>query len=140
MNDRGGDEARVRNAECRCGLVKAECVGEPVRVSVCHCLACKRRTGSAFSAQARFPSEDVTITGEVKTFERLGDSGAKLTDWFCPACGSTIAYKIDGYDAVAIPLGAFADPAFSPAPSFSVYEERMHDWVVILGAGVEHMD
>ena len=30
---------------------------------------------------------------------------------------------------VAIPVGAFADPGF-PVPTVSVYEERMHGWVV----------
>ena len=111
-----------------------------MRVSVCHCLACKRRTGSAFSAQARFPVDDVIIAGEVKTFERQGDSGAILTYRFCPACGSTIAYQIEGYDQViAIPLGAFADPDFSPAPKFSVYENRKHDWVAILGEDIERL-
>jgi hypothetical protein len=29
---------------------------------------------------------------------------------------------------VVIPVGAFAEPGF-PAPSVSVYEERMHAWV-----------
>jgi hypothetical protein len=30
---------------------------------------------------------------------------------------------------LAIPVGAFADPNF-PSPGVSVYEERMHQWVV----------
>lgn len=34
-------------------------------------------------------------------------------------------------------VGAFADLTF-PSPSFSVYEERMHSWVVIPG-GIEHI-
>ena len=34
---------------------------------------------------------------------------------------------MDAY--VGIPVGAFADPTF-PAPTVSVYEERMHQWVV----------
>jgi hypothetical protein len=38
---------------------------------------------------------------------------------------------------VAIPVGAFADPTF-PAPTVSVYEERMHSWVH-LPAGIERM-
>jgi hypothetical protein len=33
---------RIRTATCRCGRLKAECKGEPVRVSVCHCLDCQR--------------------------------------------------------------------------------------------------
>lgn len=48
-------------------------------------------------------------------------------------------YAVDGYDtdSIAIPVGAFADPDF-PAPTVSVYEERMHDWVS-LPDGIEHM-
>ena len=30
---------------------------------------------------------------------------------------------------IAIPVGAFADPGFPP-PTVSVYESRMHSWVV----------
>jgi hypothetical protein len=39
-------------------------------------------------------------------------------------------------DLIAVAIGAFADPAF-PAPTVSVYEERMHPWVAIT-ADVEH--
>jgi hypothetical protein len=34
-----------------CGQLTARVTGVPVRVSVCHCLACQRRTGSVFGAQ-----------------------------------------------------------------------------------------
>ena len=58
----------THTASCRCGQLPATVTGEPVRVSVCHCLDCQRRSGSAFAAQARFPAETVTIEGE---FDRL---------------------------------------------------------------------
>jgi hypothetical protein len=125
-------------ATCRCGQLSALCEGEPVRVSVCHCLECQKRTGSAFAAQARWPDERVTIKGEVKTWERIADSGNKVTYRFCSACGSTVAYVIENWPGVvAIPLGAFADPTF-PAPKFSVYEDRKHAWLEILGDEVAH--
>lgn len=128
----------MRQAACRCGALTAVCEGEPVRVSVCHCLACQRRTGSVFAAQARFPSERVNVAGEWRTFERVGDEGGRVTYRFCPSCGSTIAYEIDNMPGViAIPMGAFADPDF-PAPRFSVYEGRQHAWVAVLGDDVEH--
>ena len=38
-----------------------------------------------------------------------------------------------------VAIGAFADPG-SPAPWFSVYEERKHPWVAIVGEGIEHID
>jgi hypothetical protein len=44
----------VCSACCSCGQLQVTTTGEPVRISVCHCLACQRRTGSAFGVQARF--------------------------------------------------------------------------------------
>ena len=130
----------ARVAECRCGQLKATCEGEPVRISVCHCLACQRRSGSAFAAQARFPTNQVTVTGASKRWTRVADSGATATYRFCPECGSTVAYELDKFPGViAVPLGAFADPTFPP-PRFSVWEERKHAWVAVLGEEVEHSD
>jgi len=130
----------TRTAACRCGQLRAVCEGEPVRVSVCHCLACQQRSGSAFAAQARWPDEQVTVTGEAKTWVRVADSGHRVTYSFCPTCGSTVAYVIEGWPGVtAIPLGAFADPHFPP-PRFSVYEDRKHAWTAVLGDEVEHFD
>ena len=127
-----------RVAACSCGQLQAHVVGEPVRVSVCHCLACQRRTGSVFGAQARFPREAVTVVGASTEYVRTGDEGTKSTFRFCPKCGATVYYTLEGYsEAVAIPVGAFADPSF-PGPSFSVYEERMHFWIH-MPSDIEHM-
>ncbi len=128
----------TRTATCRCGQLRAECVGEPARISVCHCLACQKRTGSAFGAQARWPDAQITVSGKSSSWVRTADSGRKITYRFCPDCGSTLAYAIEGTPGItAIPLGAFADPAF-PAPRFSVYEHRKHRWTAVLGEDVEH--
>lgn len=128
----------ARVASCQCGQLRAECVGEPVRISVCHCLDCQKRTGSAFAAQARWPDTQVTLSGRSSTWVRTADSGRKVTCQFCPNCGSTVSYAIEGSPGVtAIPLGAFADPTFPP-PRISVYEHRKHHWTEVLGEDVEH--
>ena len=126
-------------ASCRCGQLRAAVTGEPVRVSVCHCLNCKKRSGSAFAAQARWPEEQVVIEGRSQTFELVSDSGNRATFHFCPNCGSDVHYDINGkFDGqIAIPLGAFDDPFFL-SPQFSVWESRKHDWLDITGDGVEH--
>ena len=130
-------------ASCRCGQLKATVTGEPFRVSVCHCLNCKKRSGSAFAAQARWPKSQATIEGTSRTFVKLADSGNRAIFHFCPECGSDVYYRIDGKfddkfnDLVAIPLGAFDDPFFLK-PAFSVWESRKHDWIEIVGPGIEH--
>ena len=130
----------TRTATCRCGQLAATATGEPVRVSVCHGLDCQKRSGSSFAAQARWPTGQVTISGEARVWTRIGDSGAATDFSFCPTCGANLFYRGGGFpDLIAIAIGAFADPAF-PAPMFSVWEQRKHGWVEILGDGVEHFD
>jgi len=133
----------ARTASCRCGQLRVTVTGDPARVSVCHCLNCKKRSGSAFAVQARWPSAQVKIDGHSKTFVKVADSGNRATFHFCPDCGSDVYYEIDGKfddkfnDLIAVPLGAFDDPFFL-TPAFSVWEGRKHDWIEIVGNGIEH--
>ena len=127
-----------RTASCSCGQLTLTTSVDPIRVSVCHCLACQRRTGSVFGAQARFLRQDVHIRGDSTAYLRVGDEGGKATFHFCPVCGSTVYYEFEGREeSIAVPVGAFAEPSF-PAPTFSVYGERMHAWVS-LPENIEHM-
>jgi hypothetical protein len=125
-----------RLASCSCGQLTAGTRGEPVRISICHCLACQRRTGSVFGAQARFPEDAVTIEGRSTEYARVGDEGTTARFHFCPECGATVYYRMDAVPGmVAIPVGAFADTGF-PQPRVSVYGDRRHPWVV-LPEGIE---
>lgn len=126
-------DARV--ASCSCGQLRLTIVGEPVRISMCHCLECQKRTGSVFGAQARFANADVTIEGRSTTWSRTGDSGgAPATFHSCPVCSSTLYWEtpeMPGFVSVAV--GAFADPSFPP-PRVAVYEDRQHPWTLAIGA------
>lgn len=124
---------RQRHASCSCGQLTAIARGEPVRISVCHCLDCQKRTGSVFGAQARFPADAVTVAGSSTEFARTGDEGTTARFHFCPTCAAIVYYLMDAMPGmVAIPVGAFADPGF-PAPRVAVYESRRHPWVGLPG-------
>lgn len=124
---------KTRAASCSCGQLRLACEGEPVRVSICHCLECQKRTGGVFATQARFPREHVTIEGRSTRWTRAGDSGQPATFHFCPVCGSTVYWEpADAPDLVTVAAGAFADPSFPP-PHVSVYEERRHPWALAAG-------
>jgi hypothetical protein len=119
-----------RIASCSCGQLRLTCEGEPVRISICHCLECQKRTGSVFGTQARFSREGVKIEGRATRWTRLGDSGEPCTFNFCPVCGSTVYWEPSTLpDFVSVAVGMFADPSFPP-PYVSVYEERKHPWAL----------
>jgi hypothetical protein len=127
----------VRTAACRCGRLTARCEGEPVRVSVCHCNNCRRRSGSLFAAQARWPDDQVEITGESREWTDVGETGGTARFRFCPDCGSTVSYSIEALPGLtAIAMGAFAgdaDNAPLPTPQYQVFDDRCPDWLQVTG-------
>jgi len=131
---------QTREAACSCGQLRLTAEGDPVRISMCHCLACQRRTGSAFGIQARFPAERIRIVGRYADYVRVSDEGEERTFHFCPDCGATVFYTTESQPGlVAVPIGAFADPSFPP-PTVSVWESRRHPWVSAPDGIVERWD
>jgi hypothetical protein len=124
----------VRTAACSCGSLRVACDGEPVRISMCHCIACQRRTGAPFGAQSRFLRCQVAISGVSTTYTRAADSGNTVSFHFCPTCGSTVYWELSGYpDLIAVALGMFGEPAFQP-PKVSVWESTRHPWTEHIAA------
>lgn len=119
----------IRTASCACGALRADCTGEPLKVSLCHCLACQRRTGSTYGIAAFYEVRDVEVSGPEKTFTRPSDSGADVRFHFCSTCGSSVYWEpLRKPGVIAVAVGAFADPAY-PAPTQAVYEQARHPWV-----------
>ena len=115
------------------------CSGEPAAVSLCHCLDCQRRTGSAFGIGAFFAKEQVTVTqGSATRFRRGSDSGSAVTFHFCGVCGSTVWWEPERVPSmVGVAVGAFADPDF-PAPAQATWDKRRHWWFHLPGEVVSH--
>jgi hypothetical protein len=118
-----------RVAACHCGALSVRCEGEPTKVSLCHCFACQRRTGSTHSIAAFFPREQVSVEGPAQRYRRGSDRGFDVTFGFCPTCGSSVFWEPERMpDRIGVAVGAFADPSF-PAPSQAVHAECAHPWL-----------
>ena len=121
----------TREAACHCGQLRLEAEGDPFSVSICHCLACQRRTGSAFGMQAGFKAGQVQVTGRYNDYSRISDESDRKEHvfHFCPECGSQVFYtEPDEEDLIVVSVGSFADPSFPP-PTESSYDSRRHPWV-----------
>jgi hypothetical protein len=127
------------DARCSCGAVSLLLPGPTRLVAACHCVDCQRRTGAPFGVGAFYPVEVVTVSGAPKEYVRAAESGGKVCFYFCSDCGSTVYWRADNLPAmIGVAVGAIADPNF-PAPIRSVFERSKHAWVVIDGAGIEHL-
>ena len=121
----------TREAACHCGQLRLAVDGDPFAVSICHCLDCQRRTGSAFGMQAGFRKEQVEISGRFHNYSRVSEEADRKEHvfHFCPECGSQVFYtEPTEPDLIVISVGSFADPAFPP-PTTSGYNTRRHEWL-----------
>ena len=133
---------KIRQASCSCRQLRLTCQGEPVRVSMCHCLECQRRTGSAFSVQAWYSRDQVQpAEGTAKRYARVAESGRTVNFGFCPECGGTVFWEAEMRpDMIAVAVGTFADPGFEQ-PSLSGWERTRHPWTKAIDAEkIEHSE
>lgn len=116
-------------AQCQCGALSAEIEGELEAIVVCSCIACQRRSGSAFGEGGYTHRDKVRLSGEAKEFVRPTDAGNQFHQFFCPACGSTVYFHSSRDPSrIGFAVGCFADPHL-PKPSRSVFEITKHDWL-----------
>ena len=73
MEPARGAPPEVHRAQCACGQLAVLCLGKPIKVSVCHCTACQRRTGAPFGVVALTQGQEVRQAGAPE--ERFNDIG-----------------------------------------------------------------
>jgi hypothetical protein len=54
--------ASIHEGGCICGAVQYAAHGDPLRVSVCYCTWCQRRTGSGFAVEALFEKSQIEVS------------------------------------------------------------------------------
>lgn len=112
---------------CMCGNVRYECSAEPILMGNCHCRDCQRATGTAFAAGILIPRNAVTITGDVKYYDVIGDSGGIISRGFCPNCGSQLFTKPSIRELMGILAGSLDDPSWFQ-PGMDLYTSSAQSW------------
>lgn len=83
------DEIQV-NGECHCGKIEIKASVKLIDVRACHCTDCQKMSGAPLRAIAVSPAEKINITGVPKEYIKIGDSGNKRIQAFCPECGTQL--------------------------------------------------
>ena len=113
---------------CKCGAVRFETDGEPAFSSNCHCRDCQQATGSAYMPVAGFPKDAVRVTGVVKYFRRKGDSGATVSEGFCPECGAHLFARADVLEGIFLVNAAGLDDPALFKPQMNIFTASAQPW------------
>lgn len=127
------------DGSCQCGQVTYRVESPPVIVVACHCSECQKQSASAFGISMLLPQDALEVVGELKIWERTGDSGNVSRGHFCPDCGVRIFHSNpDLPDFIRLRPGTLSDT--------TIVNPTMHTWVsqkqawVTIPDGVEQHD
>ena len=116
-------ETRIRTGGCACRQLTFTTRGEPKRVGLCHCMTCRKITGSPFGAYVIFAADQVTISGEFRSWSAT----PAVEDCFCPVCGSQV-FDRDCGSEIELRLGAFDEPNLF-TPTYEAWAKRREHWL-----------
>ena len=75
----------MQTGRCLCGEVTYELDGDLIATAVCHCDHCQRQSGAAFSVNLIAHESQLTVYGELQTYEETGElnDGVYVRRRFC---------------------------------------------------------
>ncbi len=128
----------MRTGRCLCGAVTYELDGDLLATAICHCDHCQRQSGGAFSVNLVAHESQLTITGELRTYEEMGERGdaVYVRRRFCPACGSPIVSELAQTPGIIAVKAGSLDDRSAVQPTVEVWCVDRQPWVSLPGMAV----
>ena len=128
----------MRTGRCLCGAVNYELDGDLLATAICHCDHCQRQSGGAFSVNLVAHESQLTITGELRTYEEMGERGdaVYVRRRFCPACGSPIVSELAQTPGIIAVKAGSLDDRSAVQPTVEVWCVDRQPWVSLPGMAV----
>jgi hypothetical protein len=124
------------DGRCHCGYVTYEAEIDPDKTLICHCTDCQTLSGSAFRVVAYTRENAFTLlSGELKAYVKISESGNKRPQSFCPECGTAIHATAagEGPKVYSIRLGSVRQRD-QIVPKTHVWFRSAQPWVSDMGS------
>lgn len=120
-----------REGGCLCGAVRYSVAWPPLWLLTCACKNCQKQSGSALSVVGAAKRDDLTLAGELTTFEDKGDSGQAVFRKFCAKCGSPVLTDTPGAQAEGMIFfkAGTLDETADLAPTAHLWTKSAQAWM-----------
>jgi hypothetical protein len=113
---------------CLCGRVRFHATAAPIVTRTCWCRLCQALGAGSATVNACFPTEAVTIEGELTAYENTADSGNAMVRRFCPHCGTPMFSEAKARPhLIFIRAGALDDPELA-RPAMTIWTREAPSW------------
>ena len=113
---------------CICKAIRYSVSAPPVGSRQCWCRDCQYFGSGSSTVNVIFNTADVTITGELRTFVSLADSGSTVTRGFCPTCGTPVTSASSARPHFLILRAGTLDHTGIATPAMNIWTDSAPPW------------
>ncbi len=116
------------SGKCLCGAVHYESSADPQFIGQCHCIDCRKTSGTDHATYIAIPEDAFTVTGTLKFFDHPANSGNIVGRGFCPECGAPIYSRNSAMKGLVFVRASSLDDLEIAKPQVIVFASRAPSW------------
>jgi hypothetical protein len=116
---------------CLCRAVRYTATAGAITTRVCWCRDCQYFAAGSATVNLVFSADAVTITGPLRDYSSIADSGNRMHRQFCERCGTPLVSKSDARPhLIILRAGTLDDPEIAK-PSLTIWTDSAPSWACI---------
>ena len=113
---------------CLCKSVRFRITAKPMAMRLCWCRDCQYFAAGNATVNLVFPSNAITIEGELTDYRSVADSGRVMHRRFCPACGTPLFSEAEERPHLIIVRNGALDDTGLLKPDATIWTASAPEW------------
>jgi hypothetical protein len=116
---------------CLCGGVRYRISAPPIVTRVCWCRLCQYLASGNGTVNVCFSRDAVSVTGELRNFPSVADSGNAMHRRFCPTCGTQVFSEAEARPHLVFVRAGTLDDREIARPASTIWTSQAPSWACI---------
>ncbi|HVY22589.1 MAG TPA: GFA family protein [Steroidobacteraceae bacterium] len=113
---------------CLCGAVKYTLSAKPIITRLCWCRVCQYFAAGNATVNVCFPNDAINISGELRDYRSVADSGNIMHRRFCPVCGTHMFSEAEARPHLIFVRAGTLDDASVAQPAANIWVSSAPGW------------
>jgi hypothetical protein len=113
---------------CLCGMVRYDLDTAPITSRVCWCRTCQALGAGGGTVNVCFPKSALRVSGELRDYVSVADSGNVMHRRFCPNCGVHLFSEAEARPLLVFVRAGSLDDREMARPSATIWVSEAPSW------------
>jgi len=116
---------------CLCKAVRYKVTAAPIATRMCWCRVCQYLAAGNATVNTCFPTNAITIEGELTDYRSIADSGNVMHRRFCSKCGTPMFSEAESRPHLIFVRSGTLDDAEVAQPAATIWVSSAPSWACI---------